>query len=182
MNRLKLIFLLVALIGFGMNSYAERGANVKYMCGNTANNDDVVTGRYETAIDVFNPHNVPNRLATTLNFNLVISVIPSDFAGTAPYAYTPGIEMYSTFNNTTMEAYQNLHFNCDSIRAALGVPSGYIEGQVVLTQSGLYEPRITATHSSKKRTGTDPDSKIYDVQSVCTSTAEFYDVFIGGQD
>jgi len=154
-------------------------ATAKYMCGSKSASNSVVSGRYETVLDLTNPNFLPGPYSVR-NFALTVYASTPVGSADAPAVLESDLQVSGGQAHT---------INCAQIRAATNQPSGYIEGNLVYSVYALgvgastealrqNNMRLTSTITARKRTGTDPDVRQYDVETVAIQKCDFVNSFI----
>jgi len=150
----------------------------KFVCN--ASTDDanpVMTGKYRTVVNIHNPHNwAPVQKADGVPAIFYKKVVLSQPQGVDPLPP-------SCHETEALPSDGALAVTCENIKTLLGLSglptSGLLEGYVVLeVPPQWFDNTITPTldvdvvYTARPRTGTDPDTKIYDVRTMDVERVE----------
>ncbi len=159
----------------GWISYA-----VKFVCNAESLDDRVLQGKYRTMINIHNPHNITE---TPLLGGVPV---PVKFFKKAVLAIPQGEPPLppSCHQEELLESDWALGVDCDNIKTLLGLSglptTGDLEGFLVIEvppfqgmeQTAPPPLDVVAVYTARPRTGTDPDTKIYDVRTMDVERVE----------
>jgi hypothetical protein len=159
-RRLLDVGIALAVIGMGATFTAReasaqtqlRAYSAKFVCGFRTIELGVVRGGYETSINIHNPHFV------TVQFQkkAVIALPQRSQLG-----------RISELVPETLPPDGALGVDCIDIRRLFNpVPTGFIEGFLVIYIPANREIDVVGVYTARERIGTNPDTDIYDVKSI----------------